>query len=188
MGRWARLPRCRSYLGPPERRPSLTDAPGVFAELAEQGVGAGKQPNQLRVRFGQRQSVQFGARDPPHVLAKLRLGLTRQHGVEEVELDRPFGICVTRHQHAFADDDTGGELLVNLANQAGFRRLVGLALPAGELPRPRQVRAFEAAGEEERAVAFDDGGGDEDGGVLVLRAVLRAWVRVSSGPGVLVPC
>ena len=79
-----------------------------------------------------------------------------------MELDGPLRIGVARHQQPLADDAPHRELLEHLAEEAILRRFVRLALAAGKLPRPRQVRAFQTAGQQEAAVALDDGGGDDD--------------------------
>ena len=47
-------------------------------------------------------------------------------------------------------------------DQARFKGLVRLAFAAGELPQPAQVRVGMALGDEQFALAEDQGGGDID--------------------------
>ena len=58
------------------------------------------------------------------------------------------------------------QLLAQFARQAGFKGLVRLAFAAGELPQPAQVRVGMALGDEQFAVAEDQGGGDIDDGMV----------------------
>ena len=71
-------------------------------------------------------------------------------------------IGVPRHEQQFAEAGLDRELLANLPDQAGFRRLVRLALATRKLPRPLKVCALQPAREEKRVVTLDDGGGDDD--------------------------
>ena len=58
--------------------------------------------------------------------------------------------------------DRDAELLVNLAAQAVGVRFARLALAAGELSQALEMDAAWPPGHEERAVPFDDRGGDHE--------------------------
>src|SRR5262249_52371644 len=73
-------------------------------------------------------------------------------------------ICVPGDQNAVTDSCLCRQLLANLANEAVFRAFTRLALASGELPGPFEVRPDQPTCEQERAVALDDGGGNDDEG------------------------
>ena len=79
-----------------------------------------------------------------------------------MQLDQPFRIGVCGREDFLSDVDLAPELFANLARQASLERFPGVALPAGKLPQPFEVHPAWPPRHEERAVALDDGGGDDD--------------------------
>src|SRR6266542_2247220 len=113
--------------------------------------------NQLRIGGRKLQRLQLRARDPAHLLADHRARLAAQFALEEMQLHHELGIWVRDRKDLSADAHAGVQLLEDLAFEAGHVPLAQLALSARKFPGPLQVRSAEAARQQERAAALDDG-------------------------------
>ena len=65
-------------------------------------------------------------------------------------------------EYFIADSDRDVELFSQLAGETAGKRFAWFALATGELPQPLEVDALLASGNQKVAVAFDDGGADDD--------------------------
>jgi hypothetical protein len=79
-----------------------------------------------------------------------------------MEFDGAFGVLVRDLEDLASDTDVDAKLLFDLAAQAAFVILAGLALAARELPEPFEVDAARAACHQVSIAAPDHGGGDDD--------------------------
>ena len=65
-------------------------------------------------------------------------------------------------EYFIADRDSDVELFSQLAGETAGERFARFALAAGKLPEPLEMDALLAPGDQKAAVAFDDGGADDD--------------------------
>ena len=65
-------------------------------------------------------------------------------------------------EYFLTDSDVDVELFPQLPGETGGKRFARVTLAAGELPQSFEVDAFMACGNQKAAVAFDDGGADDD--------------------------
>ena len=65
-------------------------------------------------------------------------------------------------EYFFADCDVDVELFPQFPGETAGKRFAGVALAAGELPQPLEVDALLAFCNQKAALAFDDGGADDD--------------------------
>src|SRR5215210_6712954 len=65
-------------------------------------------------------------------------------------------------EYLIADRDSDVELFFQLTGETAGQRFAGVALATGELPQPLEVDALLASCDQVPAVAFDDGGADDD--------------------------
>ena len=67
-------------------------------------------------------------------------------------------------EHFAADVDADVQLFPEFSRQTAGKGFTPVAFAAGELPQPLEVDALLALCDQEVAVAFDDGGANEDAG------------------------
>ena len=107
--------------------------------------------------------------DPPDFLTQQRLRLAFQLAPEEMQLHRPFRVLVRDLEQLRADDGIASELFAQLADETAFVGLAVLALAAGKLPQPFEVRATQPSRDEIGAASFNDRGRDDDAPVSHVR-------------------
>ena len=87
----------------------------------------------------------------------------------EVQTHSPLGIGVLDGEDLPSNLASDVKFLIEFAGQAGVVRFAWLAFTARELPFSCQVSALESSRQEEAAVAFDDGGEDDEWGQRLRR-------------------
>ncbi len=133
--------------------PYLTVVPQL---LEEAGVGGGEGV-----------VAQFSGADPFEGGAAERLRfVSPPAAAEESQMDRLFRVCVGQALEQWADASPRCPVPPQFARQACLEGLVGLAFAAGELPQPAQMGLGGPLGDQQLAVAEDQGGGDVNDGTI----------------------
>lgn len=83
---------------------------------------------------------------------------------EEAETDRFLRIIVSNFLVEPVDLEVDVQFLAALADQAGFPGFAGFPFSAGKLPGTREMPAGGTLGDEQSAIAEDQGGADVDDG------------------------
>ena len=79
-----------------------------------------------------------------------------------MELNGALGVFVRDLEQLRAHDRVAPELFAQLADETAFVGLARLALAAGKLPQPFEVRATQPSRDEVGAASFNHGGRDHD--------------------------
>jgi len=128
--------------------------------LPEQGV-ATNQAQQPAVRSRERVKVEFGCGYPFQGRAIQRLRLVSNPAAgKETQVYRLLRIGMGEAFDETADGNLDAQFLHQLAGQAGFKCLIGLAFSARKFPEPPLVRGGVAPRDKELALAKDQTGGD----------------------------
>src|SRR5215831_143089 len=114
------------------------------------------------IGFRERVRRQRGALGPAHLLPLLGTRVAVERAVEEEDVYRLLRVDPGHRLDQAAHRGVHAELFLELAAESRLGRLRGADLPAGKLPEPRQVRAFEPTGDEVAAVALDHRGSHID--------------------------
>ena len=113
------------------------------------------------VRGGEAQRREFRTRHPSHFLAEQRPWRSYQPAAIKAERHCLLGIGVRGREHESTNLDIRVQLLADFAPEGVGVRLVFIDLSAGELPQSLQVDALLSLRNQKAAVAFDDGGADD---------------------------
>lgn len=123
----------------------------------------GEPCDQIGIRFGKGVLRQIHGIDPAHGVASYgqRLAARQSAPIET----QPHEAIVVSVRHAIeprSDFRRDAQLLVELAHEAGFPRLAGLALPSRELPLEREMRVRPTLRDQDPSRTLDDACGDID--------------------------
>jgi len=94
-------------------------------------------------------------------IQRLRFAVS-QSAKKELQVDRLCPIVVADRLEQFSDPDIHAKLLLQFADKALLKSLVGLAFAAGEFPKPAKMRSGVALGDEKFAGAENQTGTDFD--------------------------
>ena len=118
--------------------------------------------DQLVVGWRELQRRQVVTRHPAHLLTEQGPWFAEQPAAEEMQFDAALRIVVRDGEDFFADLRVGVQFLSKLAPQAVGSDSPGSHLPPGKFPVAFEVDTTLTSRDEERAVALDHRGGDDD--------------------------